>query len=130
MKEMIVPLCIPDITKEEVDIVSKVLLGGWLAHGKYNKKFEELFANTLGVENAITMNSCTGALEIALKCSGISQEVIIPSMTFVATANAVINSGCTPVFCDVLERFPQRGFGRQPRAVGREPLLKRGDQRC
>jgi len=101
MKEMKVPLCIPDITKEEVDIVSKVLLGGWLAHGKYNKKFEELFANTLGVENAITMNSCTGALEIALKCSGISQEVIIPSMTFVATANAVINSGCTPVFCDV-----------------------------
>ena len=52
MKEMKVPLCIPDITKEEVDIVSKVLLGGWLAHGEYNKKFEELFAGTLGVNNA------------------------------------------------------------------------------
>ena len=101
MKEMKVPLCIPDITKKEVDVVSKVLLGGWLAHGEYNKKFEELFASILGVNNAITMNSCTSVLEIALKCSGISQEVIIPSMTFVATANAVINSGCTPVFCDV-----------------------------
>lgn len=101
MKEMKVPLCIPDITKKEVDVVSKVLLGGWLAHGEYNKKFEELFASTLGVNNAITVNSCTSALEIALKCSGISQEVIIPSMTFVATANAVINSGCIPVFCDV-----------------------------
>ncbi len=101
MKEMKVPLCLPDITKKEVDIVSKVLLGGWLAHGEYNKKFEQLFADTLGVENAITMNSCTSALEIALKSSGITQEVIIPSMTFVATANAVINSGCTPVFCDV-----------------------------
>jgi perosamine synthetase len=101
MKEMKVPLCVPDITKKEVDIVSKVLLGGWLAHGEYNKKFEQLFADTLGVENAITMNSCTSALEIALKSSGITQEVIIPSMTFVATANAVINSGCTPVFCDV-----------------------------
>jgi len=101
MKEMKVPLCLPDITKKEVDIVSKVLLGGWLAHGEYNKKFEQLFANTLGVENAITMNSCTSALEIALKSSGITQEVIIPSMTFVATANAVINSGCTPVFWDV-----------------------------
>jgi perosamine synthetase len=101
MKEMKVPLCLPDITKKEVDIVSKVLLGGWLAHGEYNKKFEQLFANMLGVVNAITMNSCTSALEIALKSSGITQEVIIPSMTFVATANAVINSGCTPVFCDV-----------------------------
>ena len=101
MNEMKVPLCIPDITNEEVNSVSKVLLGGWLAHGEYNKKFEDLFASTLGVKNAISVNSCTSAIEIALKASGISKEVIIPSMTFVATANAVINSGCTPVFCDV-----------------------------
>ena len=101
MKAMKVPMCLPDITQKEVDVVSKVLLVGWLAHGEYNKNFEQLFANTLRVENAITMNSCTSALEIALKSSGITQEVIIPSMTFVATANAVINSGCTPVFCDV-----------------------------
>ena len=94
---MKIPLCIPDVTTEEVNIVSDILLGGWLAHGEY----EELFAAKLGVKNAITMNSCTSALEIALKASGITKEVIIPSMTFVATANAVINSGCTPVFCDV-----------------------------
>jgi perosamine synthetase len=98
---MKVPLCLPDITKKEIDIVSSVLSGGWLAHGEYNNKFEQLFSSKLGVKNSITMNSCTSALEIALKASGITQEVIIPSMTFVATANAVINSGCTPVFCDV-----------------------------
>jgi perosamine synthetase len=101
MNEMKVPLCIPDITDEEVNSVSKVLMGGWLAHGEYNKKFENLFAKTLGVKNAISVNSCTSAIEIALKASDISKEVIIPSMTFVATANAVINSGCVPVFCDV-----------------------------
>jgi perosamine synthetase len=98
---MKIPLCLPDITKKEIDTVSNVLSSGWLAHGEYNKKFEESFSSMLGVKNSITMNSCTSALEIALKASGVTQEVIIPSMTFVATANAVITTGCTPVFCDV-----------------------------
>jgi perosamine synthetase len=60
-----------------------------------------MFAEKIGVNHAITMNSCTSALEIALKASDIKGEVIIPSFTFIATANAVINSNCTPVFCDV-----------------------------
>ena len=98
---MKIPLCLPCITENEVNAVSNVLTSGWLAHGEYNKKFEQLFSSIIGVKNVITMNSCTSALEIPLKASGITQEVIIPSMTFVATANAVINSGCTPVFCDV-----------------------------
>ena len=73
----------------------EVLQSGWLAHGEYNHKFEEAFANLLKVSHAITMNSCTSALEIALQASGIRGEVILPSLTWVATANAVI-TGANP----------------------------------
>ena len=98
---MNVPLCLPDIGNDEIDTIISVLKSGWLAHGKYNNELELLFAEKIGVKHAITMNSCTSALEIALKASDIKGEVIIPSFTFIATANAVINSDCTPVFCDV-----------------------------
>ncbi len=98
---MNVPLCLPDIGNDEIKILTSVLKSGWLAHGKYNDELELLFAEKIGVEYAITMNSCTSALEIALKASNIKGEVIVPSFTFIATANAVINSDCTPVFCDV-----------------------------
>lgn len=96
-----VPLCRPCISDEEVNAVADVLRSGWLAHGDYNHKFEEAFAKLIGVSHAICMNSCTSALEVALKVHGIKGEVIIPSMTWVATANAVVTSGATPVFCEV-----------------------------
>ncbi len=98
---MKVPLCLPDIEADEINIVTDVLKSGWLAHGKYNDELELMFAKKIGVKHAITMNSCTSALEISLKALNIKGEVIIPSFTFVATANAVINSDCIPVFCDV-----------------------------
>ena len=64
-------------------------------------QFEDSFSNFIGVKDSITMNSCTSALEIALKVNKIRGEVIIPSMTWCATANAVVNAGAKPVFCDV-----------------------------
>ena len=96
-----VPLCRPDIGEKEIEAVVEVLKSGWLAHGEYNHKFEVAFANLLKVPHAITLNSCTSALEVALQVAGIRGEVILPSFTWVATANAVVNSGATPVFCDV-----------------------------
>lgn len=96
-----IPLAIPQIDLEEEQTVLEVLKSGWLTHGPYNEKFEEKFAEFIGVKEAIAMNSCTSALEIALKANDIKGEVIIPSFTFVATANAVVNTGGTPVFCDV-----------------------------
>lgn len=96
-----IPLCKPSLTEEDISAVSEVLRSGWLAHGEYNKKLEEAFCSLVGVPHAIAMNSCTSALEIALKASGIKGEVIVPSMTWVASANAVITSGATPVFCEV-----------------------------
>lgn len=96
-----VPLCRPSIRAKEIEAVVEVLQSGWLAHGEYNHRFEEAFAQLLGVPHAISMNSCTSALEVALKVTRIQGEVIVPSMTMVATANAVVTSGATPVFCDV-----------------------------
>ena len=98
-----VPLCRPSIGQVEIDAVVETLKSGWLAHGKYNHKLEEAFTDLLGVPHAISMNSCTSALEVALKVSGIKGEVIIPSFTFVATANVVVTNGGTPVFCEVDE---------------------------
>ncbi len=96
-----VPLCKPSIRPHEIEAVSEVLASGWLAHGEYNHKFEALFAETIGVPHAISMNSCTSALEVALEVAGIRGEVICPSFTWVATANAIANVGATPVFCEV-----------------------------
>ncbi len=98
-----VPLCRPSIGQAEIDAVVETLNSGWLAHGEYNHKFEEAFTDLLGVPHAISMNSCTSALEVALKVAGIKGEVILPSFTFVATANVVVTNGGTPVFCEVDE---------------------------
>ena len=96
-----IPLSFPQIEREEKEAVLRVLESGWLAHGEYNQKLEEDFARFIGVKHAITMNSCTSALELSIKVHGITGEVIIPSFSFVATANAVVNAGAKPVFCDV-----------------------------
>ena len=76
-----IQLCIPEISNHEIETVSKVFKTGWLAHGEWNKKFENSFARYIGSKYAISMNSCTSALEIALKINDIKKEVIIPSMT-------------------------------------------------
>ena len=96
-----IPLCIPYIGQAEKEAVIEAIESGWMSHGPYNKKFEEDFAKYLGVEHAISMNSCASALEVSLIVNNIKGEVVIPSFTFVATANAVVNAGATPVFCDI-----------------------------
>lgn len=96
-----VPLCRPCIRDQELDAVREVIESGWMAHGPYNHRFEERFAAYLGVPNAVTMNSCTSALEVALKLGDIRGEVICPSFTWVATANAAVMTGGTPVFCEI-----------------------------
>lgn len=97
---MKVPLCVPDINDDDIKLVTDILRSGWLAHGEYNHRFEEIFSEYLGVQHSISMNSCTSALEVALKINGIGGEVVIPSFTWVATANAVVTSGAKPVFCE------------------------------
>jgi len=97
----IVPLCRPSISEAEIAAVTEALRSGWMAHGDFNHKFEHAFCKYLDVKQAVSMNSCTSALEAALAVAGVRGEVIIPSMTWVATANAVVATGGTPVFAEV-----------------------------
>lgn len=101
---MKIPLCLPFIDEKEKEAVIEVLESGWMAHGPYNKKFEADFANYIGVKHAITMNSCTSALQLAVEANNITGEVILPSFTFVASANAIIKAGATPIFADIDKR--------------------------
>ena len=96
-----IPLCLPAIGNEEIRAVEEVLKSGWMAHGQKNHEFEDLFKEYIGVKHAITMNSCTSALYLAIKAMEITGEVITPSFTFVATLNAIILAGATPVMVDI-----------------------------
>ena len=96
-----VPLCSPSIDEKEVWAVEEVLRSGWLAHGAKNKEFEEMFRKFVGVEHAVSMNSCTSALHLALLSLGIGGEVVVPSFTFVASVNAILVAGAEPVLVDI-----------------------------
>ncbi|WP_440989453.1 DegT/DnrJ/EryC1/StrS family aminotransferase [Haloarchaeobius baliensis] len=98
---MEVPLCDPDIRDAEVDAVEEVLRSGWLAHGPKNDEFEEAFAEYVGAEHAVSLNSCTSALHLAVEANDITGEVILPSFTWVASANAIVTGGAEPVFVDI-----------------------------
>ncbi len=98
---MKVPMGKPSISALDYEAVIETLGSGWLTSGPRVAEFEEKFAEYLGVKRAIAMNSCTSALFLAVKALGITGEVIMPSFTFVATANAVITAGAVPVFTDI-----------------------------
>lgn len=98
---MKVPLFVPHFTQDDQDSLLSVLKSGWLTHGPFNDSFESEFARFLGVEHAVSVNSCASALFLSLLALNIKGEVIIPSFTFVATANAVLAAGATPVFADI-----------------------------
>lgn len=92
--------------RTEIDAaIAKVLDSGVFVLGDYVNNFEEEFARRFNVKHAIACNSGTSALHLALEACGVKagDEVIIPGMTFIATASAVIYSGATPVVVDVLK---------------------------
>jgi len=94
----------PSISNLEKFYVHDAVSLGWNTHhSDYIKKFESEFAERLGVKHAMATSSCTGALHLALLSLGIGpgDEVIVPDITWVATASAVAYTGATPVFCDV-----------------------------
>ena len=100
-----IPFERPSIGQEEIKAVSRVLKSGWLTMGPETAVFEEEFAKYVGAKYAIAVNSATSGLFLALKALGIKEgdEVIVPSFTFVATANVVVHCGATPVFVDIRE---------------------------
>ncbi len=98
-----IPLCRPAVDEQEINAVKEVLESGWLAHGPRNKEFESELAKYVGTKRAVTVNSCTSALHLAIQGSGIEQgdEVIVPSFTIGASANPILYVGAKPVFVDV-----------------------------
>lgn len=92
----------PCIEQPEIDEVVASMKSGWLGTGPKVKKFEENFAVYKGCPYAMALNSCTAALHLSMLAIGIKpgDEVIVPAMTFAATANAVIHAGGRPVFVD------------------------------
>jgi dTDP-4-amino-4,6-dideoxygalactose transaminase len=93
----------PHIGDEEIQEVMDTIKSGWLGTGSKAARFEKAFADYTGAEYCLAVNSCTAALHLSLLALGIKEgdEVIVPAMTFCATANAVIHTGATPVFADV-----------------------------
>lgn len=92
----------PLIEEEEISEVVASLRSGWIGTGPKVQRFEEMFRQHAGVRHALALNSCTAALHLAMLAIGIGpgDEVIVPAMTFAATANAVIHAGGRPVLAD------------------------------
>ena len=92
-----------DFGAEESKAVQDVLNSRWLSMGEVTKQFENEFAAYTGAKHAIAVTNATAALHLACIASDLHEgdEVILPSLTFVATANAVRYTGATPVFADI-----------------------------
>lgn len=100
-----IPFYIPWITKEDEKAVSAALKCRWLTGGPIAVQFEKKFADYIGVKHAISVSSCTAALHLAMHVLNIKSgdEVIVPDITFAATANAPLFVGAKPVFADIDE---------------------------
>jgi perosamine synthetase len=98
-----IPVARPFIGREEEAAVLEVLRSGWVSQGPRVAEFERQFALYVGAAHAIAVSSCTTGLHLALVAAGVKagDEVLCPSLSFVATANAIRYAGATPVFVDV-----------------------------
>jgi len=98
------PLSDIDLGEEEEREVLKVLRSRWLSTGPVTERFEKAYSNYLGGGFAVAVSNGTAALHLALACMDLRQgdEVILPSLTFVATANAVLYVGGRPIFADIV----------------------------
>lgn len=103
MSEDFIPIARPDITQEEIDEVVDTLRSGWLTYGQKTQRFEREFADFVGAQYAVGVNSCTAGMHLALLACGIGpgDEVITSAITFAATANVIVHTGAKPVLADV-----------------------------
>lgn len=101
-----IPIAGPSITQREIDYATDAATHGWYARaGEYPQRFEEAFANYIGVKHAVSLPSCTSGLHLALAALGIGpgDEVIVPDLTWIASAAPISYVGATPVFADIDE---------------------------
>jgi len=98
-----IPFALPDIGDAEIDAVVEALRSGWITTGPRVREFEEQFATAVGAPHALAVNSATSGLHLALEASGVSTDdaVIVPTVTFAASAETVRYLGGHPVLADV-----------------------------
>jgi dTDP-4-amino-4,6-dideoxygalactose transaminase len=103
MRLSFLPFSPPSIGEDEIDAVVKVLRSGWITTGPGVKQFEKAFGDFVEAPAALALNSCTAGLHLALATLGIGagDEVIVPTMTFAASANVVEHVGARVVLVDV-----------------------------
>lgn len=98
-----IPVMVPMLGAEEAQAATEAIQSGWVAQGPRVARFERDFALRMGAAHGVAVSSCTAALHLALVAEGIGpgDEVVVPSLSFIATTNAVRYVGATPVFADV-----------------------------
>ena len=98
-----IPITRPSVGEEEAQAAGEAVLSGWLSQGTRVQGFEEAVARYVGAPHAVATSNCTTALHLALIAAGVGRgdQVICPSFSFIATANAILHAGAEPVFVDI-----------------------------
>jgi perosamine synthetase len=98
-----IPIARPSFGLNEEKAVLEVLRSGWVSQGPCVAEFERKFAEYVGAAHAVAVSSCTTALHMAFLAAGVKpgDEVLCPSLSFIATANAIVHAGASPIFVDV-----------------------------
>ena len=98
-----IPVMKPWLGEEEARAAADAVASGWVAQGPRVAEFERRFAERVGAEHGVAVSSCTTALHLAMYLLGVGpgDEVVVPSFSFIATANCAVYVGATPVFADV-----------------------------
>lgn len=114
-----IPITRPHLTGGEGAAVAETIASGWLSQGPRVREFEDAFAARVGAAAAVATTSCTTALALALHVSGVGagDEVVVPSLSFIASANAVWQCGATPVFADIDPRTYNLDAAAAERAI-------------
>jgi len=115
-----IPIAKPYFGPEEEAAAAAVLRSGWVTQGPRVAEFETAFAAYVGAPHAVALSSCTTAMHATFVALGIGagDEVVCPSLSFIATANSVVHAGAVPVFADVDERTMNLSPAAVERAIG------------
>ncbi len=119
MKRLLIPVAKIYTTKQDEEAVASVVRSGWILQGPKVAEFERLIAGYVGVPYAVATSSATTAIQMGLMALGIGpgDEVIVPSLSFIASANCIVHAGATPVFVDI----DPRTYNLNPVKI--EPLI-------
>jgi perosamine synthetase len=122
VKKMTVPITKPALTDEEARAPYESIKSGWVTQGPKVAEFEKAVAAYVGAKHGVATTSCTTGLHLALATIGVGpgDEVIVPSFTFIASANAILYTGATVVFCEI----DPRTFNADPADIERRITKK------